>query len=415
MGLLQSAAERSERKTINMLARAISDFGHLECGPVAIVCHIEPAETHHGIWVGQSGLRTVSSSQHGPGWVGVYRCQGHFWGITLTSAEIADVVGKPDSLVPYMHIAALTGHSWREVSDLGLMKLGVWSLAAALAGIDYESFGEEAPISDALTLEVTPSTEAELGLGGVAQQAEDDQTSILHFEGLNWYDNGEVDWGFFEVQYSEDDLRDPADVPSGRSDVRADESAASSIFHAFDELADLEGIAIDIVEVRGRLNAFGKPKSPPNYDAVRLTFFEGDPSDYLNPLWADMYPYASLWRITYTTDPIEGREDPEPDDTSTYLTTRASGLEAATAMVEQLLMYARDQQFVDLEAEYPRFQFRLDGFQQVADLERGTRIARSCRRWLERKMAAADLSINERAMLLRVIAQDEEHVRRTIY
>jgi hypothetical protein len=410
MGILQAAAERGERKTMELLKRAIQEHGHLECAPADIVCHIEPTETHHGLWVGRVGLRAKAASSDIPGWIGLYRCQSHFWGIPIAVDEIANVVARPEALVPHMQSAELQGRRMKPVADLGPMALGVDSLAAALASIEFETLGNEAVEDERPGVNVPEA-------GQEPQQEAHHEISNAHFEfeDLMWSDNGEIDWEIF-VDHSWVPI-DEDDEPSGTAWVRANEPPVATIFEVFDQLSTLRDIEIDIVEVRGRVNQFGKPGSPPDYDAVRVTFFNDNDEEYVSPLWADVYLYGESWWITFTTNPDDDQGATYPDDQGTYLSSRATSLEVATVVVEQLLMYARGQQFVDLEAPTVRFLVRVGEYRVFSDFDRGRRIARSCVAWLDSKLTEDnldDFSLNEHSLLSWVRARDEAYVLQVV-
>ena len=127
MVFFEKMASRGEQATMLKVANATQDLTALQFGRIDLPCHIV-SETHHGLWVG-------SRKADAQLWVGLFRCQGHFWGQALNHKEIERAKRDAASLVAWKMIAMINDRY--EIMDLGPMSDGVESLAASLAGVHY--------------------------------------------------------------------------------------------------------------------------------------------------------------------------------------------------------------------------------------------------------------------------------------
>ncbi|MGN6198837.1 hypothetical protein [Humibacter sp.] len=251
---------------------------------------------------------------------------------------------------------------------------------------------------------------------GLFEQGDEDEPAKEYFEfqDLTWCDNGEIDWGLFvdhAFLLSDEDDEPPTSVSPGE-----DEPLAASLAEVLDQLSSLPGIAVAMVQIRGRRNRKGKLSHPPEYDAIRVTFFEDADEEYVSPLWADVYPYSDAWCVTYTTNPDDDQGASYPDDQATYLTYRATALEVATVVVQELLKYARNEQFLDLDSNSSHFSVNVGEYRMFTDFERGRRVARACQAWLDAKFSDAEyndeISLNEFSLQAWVRDRDREYVWR---
>lgn len=128
MGLFARAAAKSEGRTMAAVEEAIETLTDLDHGSINLPCHIV-TETHAGVWAG-------SKDDDAERWVGIYRCQFHFWGVVLSKGNIEGAQRGQDQ-ANWLLIRKMQGDL--EVSDLGRMDNGgVMTLAGALTMIDYK-------------------------------------------------------------------------------------------------------------------------------------------------------------------------------------------------------------------------------------------------------------------------------------
>lgn len=128
MGLFARAAAKSELRTMAAVEEAVENLTDLDHGLINIPCHIVN-ETHAGLWVG-------SKDDDAERWIGVYRCQSHFWGVVLSSGYVEAAKRGVDQ-TSWLMIRKMQGDLI--VSDLGRMDNGgVMTLAGALMMIDYK-------------------------------------------------------------------------------------------------------------------------------------------------------------------------------------------------------------------------------------------------------------------------------------
>jgi hypothetical protein len=126
MGFLARIAAKSEARTMGAAHDAVEFYTDLAHGPINIPCHIVP-ETHLGMWVG-------SKDDDGQLWLGVYRCQFHFWSVELSKDNVEGAKSKP---IGWLQTRQLNGD--RPVTDLGRMDNGdAPALAYGLTMIDYK-------------------------------------------------------------------------------------------------------------------------------------------------------------------------------------------------------------------------------------------------------------------------------------
>jgi hypothetical protein len=125
VGFFERAAAKTELRTQALLGEALTQYGGgVNHGQVIMPCHILSSEVHHGIW----------ASRGGDG-IGVYRCQGHFWSISLPEGSITAALVQPDQ-TQWLRIRSLQGN--HSVEDLGLISHGVQPLAGFFAGLTWE-------------------------------------------------------------------------------------------------------------------------------------------------------------------------------------------------------------------------------------------------------------------------------------
>jgi len=357
---------------MEFLARALSGVGALEYGPIDMMCHILPTETHHGIWVGQAGLRGSASTAGAPGWIGVYRCQDHFWGILLTANDVSDVIARPDALISSMQIGQLAGNPLKEVADLGPMRLGVDSLAAALASIEYETLGDD----DVEALE------------------EPDESSF-EFEELYWQDNGQIAWDVIASRYEEEEV--PADeVPSLPRPSSEESAAGASVASVVDVMAPLDawhpapidgvdGVAVQLV--------------PPGLSDVDT--HDGASLEVVRAtgIWRYEFVLESAWHSHQPATRLGAEE--------TYVTARGTALQVAVQIVALALDFLRG-------VEYPHGPHRCNEALLSHDFEGALDDA-----WVRENVARAevylatllqrgDLEINERAFIEWILRRDYE-------
>ena len=128
MGIFARVAAKGEARTMAVVEEAITTLTNLDHGSVNLPCHIT-SETHAGIWVG-------SKDDDGKLWVGVYRCQQHFWGVELPEGVIQRAK-RGEDVLSWLMIGKLQG--LLQVSDFGRMDSGgAPNLVLGLAGIDYK-------------------------------------------------------------------------------------------------------------------------------------------------------------------------------------------------------------------------------------------------------------------------------------
>jgi hypothetical protein len=124
VGFFSRAVAKSELNTVAVVEEALDTYTDLDHGRLTLPCHIVQ-ERHTGVWVG--------AKEDGNRWVGVYRCQSHFWGIELDSSNIEGAkMGQDQS--SWLLIKRVQGDY---PEDLGLMSNGAPSLAVALGQVDY--------------------------------------------------------------------------------------------------------------------------------------------------------------------------------------------------------------------------------------------------------------------------------------
>jgi len=127
MGLFSRAASKGEARTMQHVEVALAEQATLMFGPINLPCHIV-REAHAGIWVG-------SRDKDAQRWLGVYRCQLHFWGIELTQGNINGAMRREDQM-GFLQIRAL--NKALPYTDLGPMANGAAALAYSLSVFDYK-------------------------------------------------------------------------------------------------------------------------------------------------------------------------------------------------------------------------------------------------------------------------------------
>lgn len=125
MGFLSNFAVKGELRTMAVVDAAITAYTNLDHGPIEVPCHII-SEVHQAIYVGRDDPESTF-------WIGVYRCQGHYWGVELTPGNV-DEARRGKDVTNWIRIASMQGE---RVADLGPMSTGAGSLAFALSTIDY--------------------------------------------------------------------------------------------------------------------------------------------------------------------------------------------------------------------------------------------------------------------------------------
>jgi hypothetical protein len=125
MGFMQRAVAKTELRTVGMIEDALASETFLDHGRMTVPCHIVH-EMHTGVWVGRH--------EDSRWWVGVFRCQNHFWGQRLQRNQVEGARrGEDQSL----HILMMRMGGDLPPLDLGLMADGTKALAQGLDRLDY--------------------------------------------------------------------------------------------------------------------------------------------------------------------------------------------------------------------------------------------------------------------------------------
>jgi hypothetical protein len=125
MGFLEKAAAKTELRTVGMIEEAIEHDTWLNHGRMTLPCHIVH-ELHTGVWVGLH--------EGGDWWVGVYRCQDHFWAQRL---QVNQIEGAKRGEDQSLGILMMRMNGDLPPQDLGLMSNGTKHLAMLLDHLDY--------------------------------------------------------------------------------------------------------------------------------------------------------------------------------------------------------------------------------------------------------------------------------------
>jgi hypothetical protein len=124
MGLFSRSAAKSELNTIALLQQSISEYSWLAQGRLTLPCHLAQ-EPHTGIWVG-----TKKGANR---FLGVFRCQGHFWGVELSRGQVLRAQQGQDQSMGIL-TQRLQGE---RPADLGPMSQGTDALALSVSGVNF--------------------------------------------------------------------------------------------------------------------------------------------------------------------------------------------------------------------------------------------------------------------------------------
>lgn len=380
MGLIESVADHSERRTMELVAKAIETNGNLEHGPVDLMCHIMPAETHHGIWVGGHGARGSAA-----GWVGIYRCQGHFWGVVLDRSEIAEIAQRPDALLWRMQNSKLGGRDYKDVTDLGPMKLGVESLVAVLAALDFDHLGDsEDQTRDSSLPENDPTPSEEPFL----------------FNGLFWENNGQIDWETVEADVDVgEDVLDPEDVEYVPS---PDLSSLPASY-----------VPASIEEICRLLEPMSWWAPEPTVSRKGFVLELFNPHGSRDGLDLVLRNEGKAWQHEFIIRINERSEQPATQlfSWATFLTSRASAIQVAAQAVGIILGLVRGFQYplVTESSDYDVLQLTRH-FGPSFDKDWVLQTAARAETYLATLLLRADLQTNERSFIEWMIDRDSDLV-----